>query len=118
MRKRLGEPLNSLGHSTQPLQPERTFSLDALRVYSHAFYLQSLGRYEQAIPLYQRAIELDPRFAAAYVELATCYDGVHETVLSRLDMTRAYDLRDQADDFLRLEIITEYHNHVTGDLLA
>jgi DNA-binding winged helix-turn-helix (wHTH) protein/tetratricopeptide (TPR) repeat protein len=118
MRERLGESLKSHGNSTTPLELAHTFSLDALRAYSQALELTSVGKRREAIPLFLRAIELDPKFAAAWFELARTYGRVGEDALSREAATRAYQLRDQGDDFLRLEIVSYYNLVVTGDLHA
>ena len=117
MRQRLGESLKSRS-STQHLQLAHTFSLDALRAYSEAQDLNSRGMSPQAIPLLQRAIELDPKFAAAWYELARSYGRAGEDKLSSQTATKAYELRDQGDDFLRLKIISFYNLTVTGDLHA
>jgi len=118
MRERLGESLKSRAHPNQTLQLAHTFSLDALRAYSQALELTSTGRRREAIPLFQRAIELDPKFAAAWFDLARTYLRSGEGAPARAATTRAYELRDQGDDFLRLEIISLYNLTVTGDLRA
>jgi len=118
MRRRLGESLKSHPNSAQPLQLAHTFSLDALRAYSQALALAQASKNREAIPLYQRAIDLDPKFAAAWLDLAHAYNILQEGKLSRDAVTRAYELRDQGDDFLRLRIMSSYHDIVTGDQQA
>jgi tetratricopeptide (TPR) repeat protein len=49
-----------------------TTSLEAVREYTVAQDLQNNSRNEEAIPHFQRAIELDPQFGRAYSGLATC----------------------------------------------
>jgi eukaryotic-like serine/threonine-protein kinase len=116
MRKRLGEPLKSLQRFNKPLLPKETGSLDALRAYSQAHDLGVNGRLREAIPLFARAIELDPKFAIAYADLGVVYSNLGENDLASANLRKAYELRDLADEPDRLFIIAAYHDKVTGDL--
>jgi DNA-binding winged helix-turn-helix (wHTH) protein/tetratricopeptide (TPR) repeat protein len=118
MRGRLGESLQSQTNSEPPLQQVHTFSLDALRSYSQGLSLAERGRHREALPLFQRAIEIDPKFAAAYLGLALSYEGVGETVSAKSAVAKAYELRDQGDEFLKLKILYNYDDLFTGDLRA
>jgi DNA-binding winged helix-turn-helix (wHTH) protein/tetratricopeptide (TPR) repeat protein len=118
MRRRLGEPLKSLQRFNKPLLAKATGSLDALKAYSVAHELGIAGRFQESVPLFQRAIELDPRFAIAYGDLSTVYGNLGEPDLSADASRKAYELRDSADERDRLYIIAAYHTHVTGDLHA
>ncbi len=118
MRRRLGEPLKSLQRFNQPLLAKATGSLDALKAYSAAHDLGAQGRFQESVPLFQRAIELDPRFAIAYGDLSTVYSNLGEPGLSAAASRRAYELRDEADERDRLYVAAAYHTHVTGDLHA
>ena len=66
LRVKLGESLSSIQRFDVPLAQATTSSLEALRAYSLG--LSTFGRGDQtgSIPLFQRAIELDPDFAMAY----------------------------------------------------
>jgi len=116
MRKRLGEPLKSLRRFNKPLLAKATGSLDALKEYSAAHELGIQGQFQKSVPLFQRAIELDPRFAIAYGDLATVYSNLGEPGLSAAASRKAYELRDMADERDRLYITASYHKYVTGDL--
>jgi eukaryotic-like serine/threonine-protein kinase len=118
MRRRLGEPLKSLDRFNKPLLAKATGSLDALRAYSAAHELATEGKFQESVPLFQRAIELDPRFAVAYGDLSTIYSNLGEPGLSADAGRKAYELRDAADERDRLYITTAYHANVTGDLHA
>jgi eukaryotic-like serine/threonine-protein kinase len=118
MRRRLGEPLKSLRRFDKPLLPKATGSLDALKAYSAAHELGIQGRFQESVPLFQRAIELDPRFAIAYSDLGTVYSNLGEPSLSAAASRRAYELRDLADERDRLYITAAYHTHTLGDLHA
>jgi serine/threonine protein kinase/tetratricopeptide (TPR) repeat protein len=50
-----------------------TSSPEAFKYYSEARKLHYGNEYRKAIPLYEKAVGLDPEFAMAYRGLATCY---------------------------------------------
>jgi DNA-binding winged helix-turn-helix (wHTH) protein/tetratricopeptide (TPR) repeat protein len=118
MRKRLGEPLKSVQRFNQPLLAKATGSLDALKAYSTAHDLGAQGKFQESVPLYQRAIELDPRLAIAYGDLSTAYSNLGEPALSAAASRKAYEMRDAADERDRLYITAAYHTYVVGDLHA
>ncbi|HTB10632.1 MAG TPA: winged helix-turn-helix domain-containing protein [Bryobacteraceae bacterium] len=118
MRGRLGEPLKSLRRFDKPLLPKATGSLDALRAYSAAHELGMQGKFQESVPLFQRAIELDPKFAIAYSDLGTVYNNLGEPNLSAAASRKAYELRDLADERERMYITAAYHSHTLGDLHA
>jgi len=76
LRGELGESLRSVQQFDVPLDQAMTPSLEALKSYS-------LGRKQSsaaAIPFYERAIALDPNFAAAYARLGTMYRNIGQPV--------------------------------------
>ena len=116
MRKRLGEPLKSLQRFNKPLLQKETGSLDALKAYTQAHELAMAGKFQESVPPFKRAIELDPRFAIAYSDLGVIYSNLGEPGLSAAACRRSYELRDLADEPDRLFITARYHTQVTGDL--
>jgi len=116
MRRKLGESLKSVRRFDKPLLVKRTRSLDALKAYTQAREVAGQGKWQDALPLLQRAVELDPQFAAAYADMGSVLNnlGEHQRMLDA--MTKAYQLRDQADDRDRFYITAVYHATVTGDL--
>jgi tetratricopeptide (TPR) repeat protein len=60
LRKKLGESLSSLEQYNAPLDLATTSSLEALQAFSTGQTLYRTGKRSDAIPLYERAIELDP----------------------------------------------------------
>jgi DNA-binding winged helix-turn-helix (wHTH) protein/tetratricopeptide (TPR) repeat protein len=115
MRRRLGEPLPGLHQVGQHLLMAHTFSLEALKAYSQARALHVTLKYADAVPSYKRAIELDPNFADAWAQLANCYNNIGEAQLGVDAMSKAYDLRDQAEEPERLRITSMYEYWKTGD---
>ena len=116
MRKRLGEPLKTVQRFNQSLLAKETGSLDALKAYSRGHDLGAGGDYQGSIPFFKRAIELDPRFAAAYADLGVIYSDLGESDLATANLTKAYDLRDLTTEPDRLFIVGEYNAEVTGNL--
>jgi DNA-binding winged helix-turn-helix (wHTH) protein/predicted Zn-dependent protease len=118
MRRRLGEPLRSLQRFDKPLLAKTTGSLEALKAFSAAHELGMQGKFQESVPLFQRAIELDPQFAIAYGDLGTVYRNLGEPSLSAAAARKAYELRDLADERDRLYIAAVYHANTVGDLHA
>jgi serine/threonine protein kinase/tetratricopeptide (TPR) repeat protein len=117
MRKRLGEPLKSLERFNTPLLGwKHTGSLEALKAYSLGHQLAVDGKLQESIPLYQRTLEIDPRFAVAYADLGAIYFNLGESDLAAANFRKAYDLRDRANEWDRLFIVGDYHRYVTGNL--
>ena len=115
LRWKLGESLGTIKKFNTPVEQVTTPSLEALQSYS-------LGRttmidkedHAAAIPLFQRAIELDPNFAMAYASLGMAYFHLSEKQSLGYFRT-AYDLRDRISERERFYIEAHYHEYVTGD---
>ena len=116
LRGKVGESLSSIQNYDTPLKQATTPSLDALKAYSMGNTIVDSGDPGTALPLYKRAIELDPDFAAAYTSLGIAYFSTGESGLASESLQRAYALRDRVSERERLIITTFYHKYVTGDL--
>ncbi|HEY0701621.1 MAG TPA: winged helix-turn-helix domain-containing protein [Candidatus Acidoferrales bacterium] len=116
LRTRLGESLPSIQKYDAPLEQATTKSLEALKAYSLAFSAQNKRGDEASIPLFQKAIQLDPDFAMAYGELAAVYENRGESELARENAAKAYELRGRTTEFERLSIESWYYSAVTGDM--
>jgi DNA-binding winged helix-turn-helix (wHTH) protein len=115
LRWKLGESLGTVKKYNTPVEQVTTPSLEALQAYS-------LGRtmmvdkedHIAAVPLFQRAIALDPNFAMAYASLGMTYESRSEK--QSLGYFRmAYELRDRVSERERFYIEAHYHESVTGD---
>ena len=117
MRKRLGESLASVEKFDRSLRIATTPSLDALKAFTQAADIMRFGTNESlSIPLFERAIALDPEFALAYSYLANeCY-RLGESQRAEAFQEKAYALRDRVTQRERLFIISNYHLMVSGDL--
>ena len=103
-RRTLGESAASLKRYDTPLLHGRTASLEALQAYSEGMRAADHGQSQDAITLLEHAVALDPRFAAAHFELARQDFNARRYAESRVEITRAYRLRDTVGDDLRYSI--------------
>src|SRR5262249_19875709 len=73
-RSKVGESLATVKEHGTPLEEATTASLEALKAYSAGSkHLMSDNQLSAAVPLFQRAIEIDPKFAMAYASLGFTY---------------------------------------------
>ena len=116
-RTRVGESLATVEKHSTPLEEATTPSLEALKAFSAASKgLTSAIELSAAVPLFKRAIEIDPNFAIAYAKLGFIYGLLGQPTLSAESSTKAYQLRDRASDRERFFITATYELQVTGDL--
>lgn len=119
MRAKLGESLASVQKYNALPEDVTTSSLEALQAYSLGMQaIDVTNDYTAAIPLFQRALGLDPNFAAAYLRLSESYQPLGEWELCDESMRKAYALRDHASERERLAILALYQEIVTGDYEA
>ncbi len=116
MRNKLGESLISVQKFDTPLEQATTSSLEALQAYSLAEKtLRSQGD-AAAVPLFKRALELDPNFAAAIVDLGIVFCNLGEEGPCVEYVSRAYQLRDRVTERERFSVDSSYYMFVTGEL--
>ncbi len=117
MRSALGESAASLEKYKVPIAEATTTSLEALTSYSEGLHLDN-GRTHSAdvLPLYRRAIELDPNFALAYASLGEEYRRLGESDTAAFYFKRAFDLRDKVSTHERLILEAQYYGAGVGDL--
>jgi eukaryotic-like serine/threonine-protein kinase len=118
VRRDAGESRASIQQFNRPLFNSYTASLEALKAYSEATRLAYAGKFAESIALYQRAIDLDQKFAAAYADMAGAYFNMGDELHDREAASKAYELRDSVNDYERFFIEYGYHASVTGDLHA
>jgi DNA-binding winged helix-turn-helix (wHTH) protein/Tfp pilus assembly protein PilF len=119
MRAKLGESAGSLQRYDVPLKEAATSSLEALRAYSMAQNLDAQGAAQLTVlPLYQKAVELDPQFALAYEAMAGNYYELQEGRLASANYKKAFDLRDRVGESDRLGFEARYYAYGLGDAVA
>ena len=99
-----------------PLEQATTPSLDALKAYSLGWKNRGPDTWRAALPAFQRAVQLDPKFAMAYAALGQIYTNIGKKDLALANLQKAYDLRDRVSEHERLYIESHYYHHSTGDL--
>src|SRR5271154_4706911 len=117
LRETLGESLRSIRNLDTPIEQATTPSLEALQAYSLGRKtMLGKGDYTAAVPMFERAIALDTRFAMAYALLGTCYSNLGEKNLAEENTQHSYALRGAVSEWERFYIESHYHHFVTGDL--
>jgi serine/threonine protein kinase/tetratricopeptide (TPR) repeat protein len=115
-RTRVGESLAAVEQHDTSLAVATTQSLDAWKAYSTAWNVAASMGDDAAVPLFKRAIAIDPNFAMAYAALGRMYGGSEEPGLSAESTRKAYQLRDRASDAEKFYITASYDVQVTGNL--
>jgi serine/threonine protein kinase/tetratricopeptide (TPR) repeat protein len=117
LREKLGESLKTVHKLATPIEQATTPSLEALQAYSLGRNtMLAQGNYAAAVPLFQRAIQLDPNLAMAYASLGTTYHNLGEKELAAENTRRAFELRAKVSEREKFYIESHYHDFVTGDL--
>jgi serine/threonine protein kinase/tetratricopeptide (TPR) repeat protein len=109
LRKKLGESLASVQKYDKPLSEATTSSLEALKAFSLGDMKHQTFDELSALPLYQRAVELDPNFAMGYARLGAVYSNLGQSELSEASRQKAFGLRDRASEHEKLYIMSHYY---------
>ena len=117
IRRKLGESLTSIQKYDVRPEDVTTPSLEALHSYSLAMKNRT-GNFDPFVQLVKRAIEQDPNFAMAYVQLGVAYINIGENEQGAQNIRKAYDLRDHVSEREKLYIASHYDHMVNGDLEA
>jgi tetratricopeptide (TPR) repeat protein/predicted Ser/Thr protein kinase len=115
-RTRVGESLATVEKHDTPLAEAMTPSLEALKAYSAGWKAASSAGNAAAVPLYQRAVDIDPKFAMAYARLGHAQANTGQSALGAESLGKAYLLRDRASDSEKFFIAASYDMEVTGNL--
>ena len=117
MRSRLGETVKSVESYRVPIAQATTPSLEALQAYSLGTSLIAHGEDDNAaITFYQKAIELDPKFAMAYCALGNAYYNISEYDQASENFAKAFSLSDQVSVHEKLYIRSHFYGEGRYDL--
>jgi eukaryotic-like serine/threonine-protein kinase len=116
LRKQLGESLSSVEKYDTPVEQATTHSLEALQAYSSGYRTKDEKGDEAAVPFFERAVQLDPKFAMAYALLGTSYENLGERSRGAELIGRAYELSERVSEREKFYIDSYYFDLVTGDL--
>ncbi|HYN14442.1 MAG TPA: protein kinase [Terriglobales bacterium] len=115
VRGKLGEALSTIQKFDTPVEQATTPSLDALKAYSLGLKTWNMKGETAAVPLFKRAVELDPQFAIAYARLGSAYRNLDEPGLAAENVRKAFSLRQKVSERERLYIEVRYYRYVTGE---
>ena len=117
VRSKLGESTQSVASYQVPIVTATTSSLDALKAYSVGSSMEAQGRDEfDVMPLYQRAVDLDPKFAMAWSALATQYYNLGEYKLASQFYRKSFELSGNVSAKENLIIRARYYAEGQQDL--
>ncbi len=115
LRGKLGESLASIQKFDTPVTDATTSSLEALKAYAAADEMRNSGGEAESMPLFQRALELDPNFAMAYARLAAIYSNIGEEDRSVEAAKKAFDLRERVSEREGFYVAGHYYSAI-GDI--
>src|ERR1700684_472762 len=119
LRGKIGESLASVRKYNALPENVTTPSLEALQAYTLGKQTMDVANdYVAAIPLFERAVSLDPNFAMAYLRLAQSYQPLSENDRCAENARKAYALRERVSESEKLGISSFYELVVTGNLEA
>jgi eukaryotic-like serine/threonine-protein kinase len=116
LRGELGESLATVQKLDVPLAEATTSSLEALQAYSLGVKAAEEKGPAASLPYLQRAIELDPNFALGNLRVGQHYASLGEPARASEYYTKAFQLREHASEWEKLNIAANYYQNVTGEL--
>ncbi len=121
LRGDLGESLRKINHKIVPLPAATTSSLEALKylVKGNEAWRND-GKFNEALPFYLKAIELDPEFAYAYEALGSLYYWNNNRIKGEEYFTKALNLLDRLTEKEKLWIeaeVEKYRGNYEGAVL-
>jgi DNA-binding winged helix-turn-helix (wHTH) protein/tetratricopeptide (TPR) repeat protein len=116
LRGKLGESLSSVEKYSAPLAEATTPSLEALKAYSLGIKTCNVRGGTPALPLFKRAVELDPNFAMAYIWMSAGYFDLGEKGRGAENSHKAYELREKVSVRERFTIEGNHYISATGEL--
>jgi serine/threonine protein kinase/tetratricopeptide (TPR) repeat protein len=116
LRGKLGESLTSVQKYDTPLVEATTPSLEALNAYSLGMKTFATKEETAALPFFKHAVELDPNFAMAYVDISGIYMDLGEVERAAESIRKAYERREKVSEWERFAIEARYYTVVTGEL--
>jgi serine/threonine protein kinase/tetratricopeptide (TPR) repeat protein len=116
MRRQLGESLATIERFDAPIEQATTASLEAFKSFVLGAEERARSGDKNAVPYFERAIELDPNFAMAHARLGTVHGNLFEPDKALEYRRRAFELRDRVSELERLYIGAHYYGAALGDL--
>jgi DNA-binding winged helix-turn-helix (wHTH) protein/tetratricopeptide (TPR) repeat protein len=117
-RRKLGEPSKSMDDYQVPFFNATTSSFDALLAYYQGMTLGRKAKFQEAIPYFQKAVQIDPRFAWAHSALAITYYNLGDRPKAAEYAQKAFDLSPNVSEYERIYIRYTYYLTTLHDLDA
>lgn len=95
LRGRLGEALASVTQDSMPLEQVATANFDALRAYTMGLQAKRANHFNDALALLRQAINTDPEFGRARIELAALLAENGDQAGALLELHRAIEKPDR-----------------------
>ena len=115
VRAALGEGLTSIGRSQEMLARVTTPSLQALRLFTQANEAMSTVERNQAIPILEEAVRIDPEFASAHLLLVYALQDRDQMERADQHLEKAVELADSTSEQERLFILATYYFYYLND---
>jgi eukaryotic-like serine/threonine-protein kinase len=115
LREKLGESLTSVQKYSTPIAQATTSSLDALKAYSEAQVVRASQGDNAALPLLQRAVDLDSNFAMARSMLGQVQVNLGSAGEGKASMKQAFQSRERASEPEQFYIDSHYYGIALGD---
>jgi eukaryotic-like serine/threonine-protein kinase len=116
VRRQLGESPRSIQQFDVPIYQATTRSFDALVAFSKGNAMTASSNVADAIPLFDRAIEIDPKFALAYAARGRVLTNLQEHKRAAEDYAKAFALSDGVSEREKLSITAHFYAFVDEDL--
>jgi hypothetical protein len=111
VRAKLGESRSSIQKLNRPLEQATTPSLEALQSYTAGMAEMDHGQFVAAVPFFERATALDPKFAMAYQYLGVAFNNAGDIERSREYAKQAFGLIDRLSEYERDLIASMYYSY-------
>ena len=115
VRAALGEGLSSIAKSQEMLAKVTTPSLEALRLFTQANEAMSTSERNQAIPILEEAVRIDPEFASAHLLLVYAWQDRDEIDRADQHLQKAVELAEHTSEQERLFILATYYFYYLND---
>jgi DNA-binding winged helix-turn-helix (wHTH) protein/tetratricopeptide (TPR) repeat protein len=117
-RRKLGEPSKSMDDYQVPFFNATTSSFDALLAYYQGMTLGRKAKFQEAIPYFEKAVQIDPKFAWAHSALAITYYNLGDQPKAAEYAQKAFDLSSNVSEYERIYIRYTYYLTTLHDLDA
>jgi DNA-binding winged helix-turn-helix (wHTH) protein/tetratricopeptide (TPR) repeat protein len=118
VRRKLGEPRQSIEQFDVPLINASTFSFEALEDFNQGSLLGNAGKLEECIPYFEKAVDLDPKFAMAQASLGTAYFDLGDVARGAEYSRTAFNLSVNVSESEKLFLRHNYYLMTLRDLTA